>query len=124
MATKRFHRYMAKKGFPLYWLLLGYLVLGYFYPVIGLIALICMIAPVTFSIWKADGCVVMLAREEVSTTRYYQNTLLIDRFQNLSGLLAFGCLWYFLYLRCSQYKCTSRGEIGTQWGEYFGISSL
>ena len=52
MATKRFHRYMAKKGFPLYWLLLGYLVLGYFYPIIGLIALICMIAPVTVSIWK------------------------------------------------------------------------
>lgn len=36
----------------LYWILLVYLVVGYFYPVVGLIALVCMIGPVTMSVFK------------------------------------------------------------------------
>ena len=49
MANKRFHRHMPTKGYPLYWILLAYLVVGAFYPIIGLLALICMVAPVAFA---------------------------------------------------------------------------
>lgn len=52
MANKQFYRSLPRKGFPLYWILLAYLVAGYFYPVIGFIAIICMIAPVAFAIYK------------------------------------------------------------------------
>ena len=52
MATKRFFRSLPKKGFSLYWILLAYLVAGYFYPVIGFLALVCMIAPVAFAVRK------------------------------------------------------------------------
>ena len=54
MATKRFFRSLPKKGFSLYWILLAYLVAGYFYPVIGFLALVCMIAPVAFAVRKAE----------------------------------------------------------------------
>ena len=61
MARKRFFRTLPRKGFPLYWILLVYLVAGYFYPVIGFLALICMIAPVTFAVrrgrwWCGNAC--------------------------------------------------------------------
>lgn len=39
------HRYM-------YWLLLAFLVVGFFYPPIGLIAIICMVAPVLVAFYK------------------------------------------------------------------------
>ena len=41
---KQFFRPFPKQGFPLYWILLAYLVIGYFYPVIGFLAIICMLA--------------------------------------------------------------------------------
>lgn len=62
MATvKRFHRYFPTKGYALYWIILAYLVAGYFYPIIGLLALICMIAPVAFAVrrgrwWCGNAC--------------------------------------------------------------------
>lgn len=61
MAKKQFHRSIPRKGFPLYWLLLAYLIIGFFYPAIGFIALICMIAPVTFALrkgrwWCGNAC--------------------------------------------------------------------
>lgn len=61
MAKKQFHRHLEVKGFPLYVLLLVYLVVGYFYPVIGFLALICMIAPVAFAVrkgrwWCGNAC--------------------------------------------------------------------
>ena len=61
MAHKHFFRSLPQKGFPLYWILLVYLVVGYFYPVIGLLALICMIAPVAFAVrkgrwWCGNAC--------------------------------------------------------------------
>lgn len=61
MATKKFHRHLEVKGFPLYWILLAYLVAGYFFPVIGFLALICMIAPVAFAVrrgrwWCGNAC--------------------------------------------------------------------
>jgi polyferredoxin len=49
---KNFHRHFATPGLSLYWIILTYLVVGWFFPVIGLIALICMIGPVLTSIWK------------------------------------------------------------------------
>lgn len=61
MAKKQFHRSIPRKGFPLYWLLLAYLIIGFFYPAIGFIALICMIAPVAFALrkgrwWCGNAC--------------------------------------------------------------------
>lgn len=61
MSQKTFHRYHPVKGYPLYWILLIYLVAGYFYPVIGSLALICMIAPVAFAVrrgrwWCGNAC--------------------------------------------------------------------
>lgn len=49
---KLFHRHFETPGRPLYWILFAYLVVGWFYPAIGLVALICMIGPVLTSIWR------------------------------------------------------------------------
>ena len=43
MAQKRFHRHFEPPGLPLYWIIIAYIILGWFFPVIGLLALICMI---------------------------------------------------------------------------------
>ena len=61
MAHKQFFRSLPQKGFTLYWILLLYLVVGYFYPVIGFLAVICMIAPVAFAVrkgrwWCGNAC--------------------------------------------------------------------
>ena len=61
MACKQFFRPLPRKGFPLYWILLVYLVVGYFYPIIGFLAIICMIAPIAFAIrkgrwWCGNAC--------------------------------------------------------------------
>lgn len=40
---KNFHRHIATPGVNLYWIIIAYIIIGWFYPVIGLIALICMI---------------------------------------------------------------------------------
>ena len=52
MAQKQFHRYFKTQRFPLYWILFVYLVVGWFYPVVGWLALVCMIGPVVTSIRK------------------------------------------------------------------------
>lgn len=61
MAKKQFFRSLPLKGFPLYWIILAYLAIGYFYPVIGFLAIICMIAPVAFAVrkgrwWCGNAC--------------------------------------------------------------------
>lgn len=61
MAQKQFFRSISKKGFPLYWIIIAYLIAGFFYPVIGFLALICMIAPVAFAVkkgrwWCGNAC--------------------------------------------------------------------
>lgn len=61
MGKKQFHRHFQRKGFPLFWILLAYLAIGFFYPVIGFLALICMVAPVAFAVsrgrwWCGNGC--------------------------------------------------------------------
>jgi len=49
---KRFHRHYETPGTSFYWILFAYLIIGWFFPVIGLIAIICMIGPVLTSIWR------------------------------------------------------------------------
>lgn len=61
MSTRNFHRYLPTKGYNLYWIIIAYLIVGYFYPVIGSLALVCMIAPVAFSVrrgrwWCGNAC--------------------------------------------------------------------
>lgn len=61
MARKPFYRSIPRKGFPLFWILLVYLVIGFFYPVVGFLAVICMIAPVAFAVrrgrwWCGNAC--------------------------------------------------------------------
>lgn len=61
MTERRFFRHFPKKGYSLYWILLVYLAVGFFYPVIGFLALICMIAPVAFAVrkgrwWCGNAC--------------------------------------------------------------------
>ena len=49
---KNFHRHFATPGLNLYWIIIAYIIIGGIFPVVGLIALICMIGPVMTSIWK------------------------------------------------------------------------
>ena len=61
MASKRFFRSIPYKGYSLYWILLAYLVAGYFWPVVGFLAFICMVAPVAFAVkrgrwWCGNAC--------------------------------------------------------------------
>ena len=61
MAQKTFHRYFPSPGRALYWLLAVYLIVGYFFPAAGLVALICMIGPVAFAVsrgrwWCGHAC--------------------------------------------------------------------
>ena len=61
MKQNRFHKYFPTKGYNLHLILLAYLLAGFFYPVIGLLALICMIAPVAFAVsrgrwWCGNAC--------------------------------------------------------------------
>lgn len=61
MATKKFYRHMPSKGYPLYWILFAYIVAGWFFPVVGWLAIICMIAPVAFAVkrgrwWCGNAC--------------------------------------------------------------------
>ena len=35
---KNFHRHFATPGLNLYWIIIAYIIIGWFYPVIGLIA--------------------------------------------------------------------------------------
>ena len=52
MSQKQFHRHYATKGPQLFWIIFAYLILGWFFPVLGWVALICMIGPVLTSVWK------------------------------------------------------------------------
>ena len=46
MSQKTFHRHFPTPGASFYWILFIYLVLAWFYPVVGLVAIICMVGPV------------------------------------------------------------------------------
>lgn len=61
MANRQFHRHLHVKGHALYLILIAYLIAGAFYPAIGTLALICMIAPVAFAVrkgrwWCGNAC--------------------------------------------------------------------
>ena len=58
--TKRFHRHFETPGLPLYWIIIAYIILGWFFPVIGLLALICMIGPEVTSKQCARVCPMQL----------------------------------------------------------------
>lgn len=49
---KRFHRHFDTPGVSFYWILFAYLLLGWFFPWVGLIAFICMVGPVVTSIYR------------------------------------------------------------------------
>ena len=49
---KTFHRHFATPGLNLYWIIIAYLIVGGFFPFVGLIAIICMIGPVLTSVWR------------------------------------------------------------------------
>ena len=52
MAQQTFYRHFERKGVSFYWILFAYLVLGYFFPLVGFVAFICMIGPVLTSLRK------------------------------------------------------------------------
>lgn len=123
MATKTFHRYQPSKGYALYWILLAYLVIGYFYPIIGLLAIVCMIAPVAFAVrrgrwWCGNAC---------PRGNFYDR--LLAKYSPhrpipaLFGRKASVPSWCSLFSRCLACKCTSLGAIGPQWARYFGTLS-
>ena len=61
MSAKQFHRHQAVSGLSLYWIIIAYLIAGYFWPAIGLLALVCMIAPVALAFrrgrwWCGNAC--------------------------------------------------------------------
>ena len=46
--TKRFHRHFETPGLPLYWIIIAYIILGWFSPVIGLLA-VKVLTPSSYS---------------------------------------------------------------------------
>lgn len=61
MAGKQFYRHFKTHGFNLYWIIIAYLIIGVFYPIVGWLALVCMLGPVTFSVrwgrwWCGNAC--------------------------------------------------------------------
>ncbi len=122
MATTNFHRYHPTAGRALYWILPIYLVLGYFYPVVGLLALICMIAPVAFAVrrgrwWCGNAC-----PRGISTTACWLNIRLTVRSRRLSAHSDSACSWCCSSSPCSVYRCTSPGATGMRWGGSSGRS--
>lgn len=49
---KNFHRHFKTPGLNLYWIIIAYIILGWFFPFVGLIAIICMLGPVITAIWR------------------------------------------------------------------------
>ena len=111
MKQNRFHKYFPTKGYNLHLILLAYLLAGFFYPVIGLLALICMIAPVAGGV----GGAATHAPAETCMTVCLQNIRLTVRFRLLSGRRGSERLWFCLYLPYSEYRCILHGATGTRW---------
>ena len=95
---KNFHRHFETKGLPLYWILFAYLVIAWFYPVIGLLALICMIGPVLTSIWRGRyWCGHVCPRGSM-----YDR--LTDPYRSSSAPPGSGCSWYSSSSPCSAFS--------------------
>lgn len=54
MRSNKFCRHSEKRGISLYWILFAYLILGYFFPLVGAVALICMIGPILTALRKGS----------------------------------------------------------------------
>ena len=94
---KNFHRHFATPGLNLYWIIIAYIIIGWFYPVIGLIALICMIGPVLTSIWRGRfWCGNVCPRGNL-----YDRLLPKSRYLSLYVLLVSDCSWCFSSSACS-----------------------
>lgn len=52
MADKKFHRHFEASGPQLFWIIIAYLIIGWFFPVAGWAAIICMVGPVLTAIWR------------------------------------------------------------------------
>ena len=52
MPSKRFHRHVETEGWPLYWLLIGYIVLGWLWPVFGWVLLAYIVGTVLTAFWR------------------------------------------------------------------------
>lgn len=50
--SKTFYRHYETKGWPLYWLLLGYIVAGWFWPIVGWALLFYIIGTVVTAFWR------------------------------------------------------------------------
>ena len=106
MAKKRFHRYFPTRGYALYWILLVYLAVGYFFPVIGLLALVCMIAPVAFAVsrgrwWCGNACPRGNMYDRLLAK--YSPHRPIPRFVRTTGFRAFMVLFIFTMFGVQMY---------------------
>lgn len=122
MATKKFYRYMPSKGYPLYWILFAYIVAGWFFPVVGWLAIICMIAPVAFAVkrgrwWCGNAC--------PRGSMYDRLLAKYSPHRPIPGLCVRAVsvrLWWRSSSQCSAFRCTWRGATGAPWGACSGTS--
>lgn len=123
MAHKQFFRSSPRKGFPIYWILLVYLIAGYFWPAIGFVALICMIAPVAFAVrkgrwWCGNACPRGNLYDKMLTK--YSPHRPIPAFVRTRGFRIFMVL--FIFTMFGIQICTVHGATGMKWGVYSGQS--
>lgn len=106
---KACQRHSAVKGYPIYRILFAYLLLGWFWPVTGLIALACMLAPVALSVKRGElWCDRLCPRGNMFDrllSRYsphkpiprFVNTFRFHLLMVILIFLAFGVLMYFAW---------------------------
>lgn len=118
MKQKTFFRSLPRKGFPLFWILLIYLVVGYFYPVIGFVAVICMIAPVAFAVrkgrwWCGNACPRGNFYDKI-LTRYSPHRA-IPKFVRTKGFRIFMVMFIFTMFGVQMYRA---------WGDWNAMGKV
>ena len=98
---KNFHRHFATPGLNLYWIIIAYIIVGWFYPVVGLIALICMIGPVMTSIWKGRWWCGHVCPRAICTTVCCRNIHPTSQYRHLCVRSVSACSWCSLSSACS-----------------------
>ena len=91
MAQKRFHRHFETPGLPLYWIIIAYIILGWFFPVIGLLAI-------------GAGGADMYVLVAICTIDCSRNIHPIVRFQSSCAPSASACSWCSSSLACSAFS--------------------
>ncbi len=104
MALKRFHRHFETPGLPLYWIIIAYIILGWFFPVVGLAAIICMIGPVVTSIFKGRWWCGHVCPRGNMYDRLLSKYSPIVRFPSLCEPSAFVCSWCSSSSACSVFS--------------------